>query len=79
MGMLDVDNFLAIVNQPNSAILAIASVRKKVVATDDDQVEIRSRMNITCSFDHRVVDGAIGAKFINVIKSYLENPTRLIS
>jgi len=79
MGMLDVDNFLAIVNQPNSAILAIASVRKKVVATDDDQVEIRSRMNITCSFDHRVIDGAIGAKFINVVRAYLENPTRLIS
>ncbi len=79
MGMLDVDNFIAIVNQPNSAILAIASVRKKVVATDDDQVEIRSRMNITCSFDHRVVDGAIGAKFINTVKAYLENPTRLIS
>ncbi len=79
MGMLDVDNFLAIVNQPNSAILAIASVRKKVVPTDDDEVEIRSRMNITCSFDHRVVDGAIGAKFINVVKDYLENPSRLLA
>ncbi len=79
MGMLDVDNFLAIVYQPNSAILAISSVRRKVVPTDDDQVEIRSRMNITCSFDHRVVDGAVGAKFINVVRSYLENPTRLIA
>jgi pyruvate dehydrogenase E2 component (dihydrolipoamide acetyltransferase) len=78
MGMLDVDNFIAIVNQPNSAILAIASVRKKVVATDNDEVEIRSRMNITCSFDHRIVDGAVGAKFINVVKAYLENPTRLL-
>lgn len=79
MGMLDVDNFLAIINQPNSAILAIASVRKKVVATDDDEIEIRSRMNITCSFDHRVADGAVGAKFINVVKDYLENPTRLLA
>ena len=79
MGMLDVDNFLAIINQPNSAILAIASVRKKVVATDEDEIEIRSRMNITCSFDHRVADGAVGAKFINVVKAYLENPTRLLS
>jgi pyruvate dehydrogenase E2 component (dihydrolipoamide acetyltransferase) len=79
MGMLDVDNFLAIINQPNSAILAISSVRKKVVATDDDEIEIRSRMNITCSFDHRVADGAVGAKFINVVKSYLENPTRLLA
>jgi pyruvate dehydrogenase E2 component (dihydrolipoamide acetyltransferase) len=79
MGMLDVDNFLAIVNQPNSAILAIASVRKKVVANEDDEIEVRSRMNITCSFDHRTVDGAIGAKFINVVKSYLENPSRLLA
>lgn len=79
MGMLDVDNFLAIINQPNSAILAISSVRKKVVATEDDEIEIRSRMNITCSFDHRVADGAVGAKFINMVKTYLENPTRLLS
>ncbi len=79
MGMLDVDNFLAIVNQPNSAILAIASVRKKVVVNDQDEIEIRNRMNITCSCDHRVMDGAVGAKFINAIKGYLENPTRLLS
>jgi pyruvate dehydrogenase E2 component (dihydrolipoamide acetyltransferase) len=79
MGMLDVDNFLAIINQPNSAILAISSVRRKVVATDEDEIEIRSRMNITCSFDHRVADGAVGAKFINVVRAYLENPTRLLS
>ena len=78
MGMLDVDTFLAIVNQPNAAIVAIASVRKKVVVGDDDEVEIRHRMNITGSFDHRVADGAVGAKFINLIKSYLENPTRLL-
>ncbi len=79
MGMLDVDNFLAIVNQPNAAIVAIASVRKKVVVGDDDEVEIRHRMNITGSFDHRVADGAVGAAFINKIKGYLENPTRLLS
>ncbi len=78
MGMLDVDNFIAIVNMPNAAILAIASVRKRVTVNDEDEIEIRSKMNITCSFDHRVADGAVGAKFINVVKSYLENPSRLI-
>jgi pyruvate dehydrogenase E2 component (dihydrolipoamide acetyltransferase) len=78
MGMLDIDNFIAIVNQPNSAILAISTARKKVVVGDDDEIEIRWRMNVTASFDHRVVDGAVGAKFINVVKSYLENPTRLL-
>ena len=78
MGMLDVDNFIAIVNMPNAAILAIASVRKRVTVNDEDEIEIRSKMNITCSFDHRVADGAVGAKFINVVKSYLENPSRLL-
>jgi pyruvate dehydrogenase E2 component (dihydrolipoamide acetyltransferase) len=79
MGMLDVDNFIAIINAPNSAILAIASVRKKVVADENDNISVRSRMNITCSLDHRVTDGAIGAAFINRIKHHLENPTKLIS
>jgi len=79
MGMLDVDNFIAIINQPNAAIVAIASVRKKVVVGEGDEIEIRNRMNITGSFDHRVVDGAVGAKFINLVKDYLQNPTRLMS
>ena len=79
MGMLDVDNFIAIVNQPNAAIVAIASVRKKVVVNDEGEIEVRQRMNITGSFDHRVVDGAVGAKFTNLIRAYLENPSRLLS
>ncbi len=78
MGMLDVDNFIAIINQPNAAILAIASVRKKAVVLDSGEIVAKDRMNITCSFDHRVVDGAVGAKFINVVKDYLQNPTRLL-
>jgi pyruvate dehydrogenase E2 component (dihydrolipoamide acetyltransferase) len=78
MGMLDVDNFIAIINQPNAAILAIASVRKKVTVNEEDEIEVRSKMNITCSFDHRVLDGAIGANFINAVKTYLENPSRLL-
>lgn len=79
MGMLDVDNFGAIINGPNAAILAISSARKKVVVTEDDEVEVRWRMNMTASFDHRVVDGAVGAQFINVVRAYLESPMRLLS
>lgn len=79
MGMLDIDNFTAIINEPNAAILAVSSARKKVVVSEDDEVEIRLRMNMTCSFDHRVVDGAIGAQFINRIKFFLENPMHLMS
>jgi len=78
MGMLDVDNFVAIVNEPNAAIVAISSARRKPVVVGDDELEIRWRMNITGSFDHRVVDGAVGAQFMNVLKGYLENPTRLL-
>jgi pyruvate dehydrogenase E2 component (dihydrolipoamide acetyltransferase) len=78
MGMLDVDNFGAIINAPNAAILAIGTARKKVVVGENDELEIRLRMNITGSFDHRVVDGAVGARFVNLVRSYLENPTRLL-
>ncbi len=80
MGMLNVDNFLAIINEPNAAILAVSSVRRKVVVVDDaeEELEIRHRMNIAASFDHRVVDGAVGAKFVNAVAAYLENPTRLL-
>ena len=80
MGMLDVDNFIAIVNQPNAAIVAIASVRKKAVVDErTGEIVARSRMNVTGSFDHRVCDGAGGARFVNLVKTYLENPTRLLS
>lgn len=79
MGMLGVENFAAIINPPNAAILAVSSARKKVVVNDDDELEVRQRMNLTGSFDHRVVDGAVGAKFMNTVKDLLENPTRLLS
>jgi pyruvate dehydrogenase E2 component (dihydrolipoamide acetyltransferase) len=78
MGMLDIDNFIAIINQPNSAILAISTARKKVVVNEQDEIEVRHRMNVTCSFDHRVVDGAVGARFINLVKGYLERPSNLL-
>jgi pyruvate dehydrogenase E2 component (dihydrolipoamide acetyltransferase) len=78
MGMLDVDNFVAIINPPNAAILAISSARKRVVVNEEDEIEVRRKMNVTASFDHRVVDGAVGAQFVNLVKAYLENPTRLI-
>lgn len=79
MGMLNVDTFGAIINEPNAGILAISSARKRVVVGDDDEVEVRWKMNITGSFDHRVVDGAIGAAFVNKVREALENPMRLLS
>ncbi|MCX7799976.1 MAG: 2-oxo acid dehydrogenase subunit E2 [Fimbriimonadales bacterium] len=79
MGMLDVDEFGAIINTPNAAILAVATARKTVVVNEKDEIEIRERMNITLSCDHRVLDGADGARFVNKVKEYLQNPTRLLS
>ncbi|MHB8636229.1 MAG: dihydrolipoamide acetyltransferase family protein [Fimbriimonadaceae bacterium] len=79
MGMLDVDEFIAIINLPNAAILAVASARKRVVANEAGAIEVRHRMNITGSFDHRLIDGAGGAKFVNIVRAYLENPMRLVS
>ncbi|MBI5706316.1 MAG: 2-oxo acid dehydrogenase subunit E2 [Armatimonadetes bacterium] len=83
MGMLGVDNFAAIINVPNAAIVAVSSAKKLVVpveaeGSDEVTLEVRLRMNVTGSFDHRVVDGAIGAKFMNVVRDYLQNPTRLL-
>lgn len=79
MGMLNVDSFTAIINTPNAGILAIGTASKKVVVNSNDELEIRWRMNITGSFDHRVVDGSVGADFINSVRSYLENPAKLLA
>lgn len=80
MGMLDIDNFIAIIVQPNAGILAVSSIRKRVVVSEEgDEFEARQKMNVSASFDHRVVDGAVGARFINLVKAYLENPSRLVS
>jgi pyruvate dehydrogenase E2 component (dihydrolipoamide acetyltransferase) len=79
MGMLNVENFGAIINEPNAAIVAVGTAKKTLVVNEDDEAEISLVMKMTGSFDHRIVDGAVGAKFMNVVREYLENPTRLLS
>lgn len=71
LGMLGVDSFTAIINPPQCAILAVGRVAPRVVA-EDDGMAIRQMMTVTLSADHRVADGAIGARFLQSIKSYLE-------
>ncbi len=73
MGMLDVDHFTAIINPGESAILAVASTRPTPVVRDGSVV-IREMMNLTVSSDHRLVDGATAARFVNHIKQLLEDP-----
>ena len=71
------DNFLAIVNQPDAGILAVATAKPTPVVRDG-QIVIRTMMNMTLSGDHRLTDGAEGAQFINEIKRLLENPWSLV-
>jgi len=71
LGMLGVDSFTAIINPPQCAILAVGRVAPRVVV-EGDALAIRQMMTITLSADHRVADGAVGARFLRSIKDYLE-------
>lgn len=73
MGMLGVDDFTAIINPGESAILAVASTQERPVVRDG-RVVVRSIMKMTVSADHRIIDGAMAARFINTIKAKLEDP-----
>ena len=73
LGMLGVDSFIAIINPPQCAILAVGRVAPRVV-TDGDGIEIKAMMTATLSADHRVVDGASAARFLQHVKQALETP-----
>ncbi len=72
MGMLNVENFTAIINPGEAAILAVSSTIEKPVVRKG-KIEVRSMMKLTLSSDHRLIDGALAAKFINAIKAKLED------
>jgi len=77
LGMLDIDEFTAIINPPDACILAIGKI-KEVPFVDNGQLKIANVMNITLSCDHRIVDGAMGARFIKTLKGFLENPVTML-
>jgi pyruvate dehydrogenase E2 component (dihydrolipoamide acetyltransferase) len=77
LGMFDVTEFSAIINPPEGAILAVGSVRKVPVVTADG-LGVGRRMMLTLSCDHRVMDGAMGARFLQDVKRLLEEPLRLL-
>lgn len=76
LGMLGVDSFTAIINPPEAGILAVGRIEKRPVVKNDE-VCIRSMLTLTLSVDHRIVDGALAAKFIAQIRHHLENPLTL--
>jgi pyruvate dehydrogenase E2 component (dihydrolipoamide acetyltransferase) len=77
LGMFDVTSFVAIIQPPQSAIIAVGTVSKKAVVVDDE-IRIRQIMTATLAADHRVVDGAEGARFLIEVKRLLENPMSAI-
>ncbi|OLC12691.1 MAG: hypothetical protein AUH29_15470 [Candidatus Rokubacteria bacterium 13_1_40CM_69_27] len=77
LGMFDVADFSAIINPPEGAILAVGSVRR-VPVVEGEAVTIGRRMSMTISCDHRVMDGAMGARFLQSVKRLLEEPLRLL-
>jgi len=77
LGMFGIDHFTAIINPPEAGILAIGAVEAKAVVVDG-RVTARQRMRVTMSCDHRVIDGATGAKFLQAVRRLVENPLLLV-
>jgi pyruvate dehydrogenase E2 component (dihydrolipoamide acetyltransferase) len=77
LGMFDIEHFTAVINPPEAGILAVGSIRAVPVASGG-AVAVRRRMRITMSCDHRVIDGATGARFLQTLKLMLENPLALL-
>ncbi len=77
LGMFGIDEFTAVINPPEGAILAVGAMSPKPVVRDNEIV-VRQMMRVTLSCDHRVIDGATGAKFLQTFKKILENPLLLI-
>jgi pyruvate dehydrogenase E2 component (dihydrolipoamide acetyltransferase) len=77
LGMFEIEEFTAIINPPEAAILAVGSIQPKPVVVDG-QIRTGHRMRMTLSCDHRAVDGATGAKFLQEVKRLLEHPLHLV-
>jgi pyruvate dehydrogenase E2 component (dihydrolipoamide acetyltransferase) len=78
LGMFGIEEFAAIINQPESAILAVGAILDKPVVINK-QIVVRPVMKITLSYDHRVIDGAKAAEFMKTLKEFLENPSSVIA
>jgi pyruvate dehydrogenase E2 component (dihydrolipoamide acetyltransferase) len=77
LGMFGIDSFIAVINPPQAAILAVGAVAETAVVRDG-QLAVRKMMSVTLSGDHRVVDGALGAQYLQELRALLEHPMRLL-
>jgi pyruvate dehydrogenase E2 component (dihydrolipoamide acetyltransferase) len=78
LGMFGITEFTSIINQPNSAILSVGAIVEKPVVKDG-QIVVGNTMKVTLACDHRTVDGATGAAFLQTLKVYLENPVTMLA
>jgi pyruvate dehydrogenase E2 component (dihydrolipoamide acetyltransferase) len=78
LGAWGIEEFTAIINPPNAAILAIGTAEARPVADANRQLVIRDRMKVTMSCDHRIIDGATGAEFLKTLRQYVEQPLRTV-
>ncbi len=78
LGMYGVREFSAIINPPQSTILAVGAAQRRPVETEDGGVRFESQMTVTLSCDHRVIDGALGAELLAAVKGYLEQPMTML-
>ena len=77
LGMFGIESFTSIINQPNSAILSVGTIVQKPVVRDD-QIVVGNTMKLTLACDHRTVDGATGAAFLQTLKGFIENPLTML-
>lgn len=77
LGMFGIEEFTAIINPPDACILAVGSIIQKPVVADGE-VKVGNMMKVTLSCDHRIVDGASGAQFLQTLRSFIENPVRIL-
>jgi pyruvate dehydrogenase E2 component (dihydrolipoamide acetyltransferase) len=77
LGMFDIDQFTAVINPPEAGILAVGSIQQKPVV-EGGEVVVRRRLRVTMSCDHRIIDGATGARFLQTVKRMLENPLAIV-
>ena len=78
LGMMQIDQFTAIINPPEAGILAIGTIEDKVVVGADGGFEVRKKLRVTMSCDHRVIDGAVGATFLQTLRRLIENPLLMV-
>ena len=78
LGMFQIDEFAAVINPPEGAIMAVGGIRSEPVVRDG-QVVPGKKMKITLSCDHRVVDGAVGAEYLAALRKVLEQPTQILA